>query len=442
MTMHYEGAVNDPRSLLSSSTMSWYQIGAVAITLSLCALDGFDVLAITFAAPGISREWGISKSALGVVFSAGLIGMAAGSFLISPLADLLGRRKIILLCLAVMAVGMLVTATSRSIAMLAAWRVVTGLGIGGMVSVIYPLAAEYANARRRDFAVGITAVGYGIGGVIGGLVVAELLRHFGWRSIFIFGGSVAILMGPLVYLRLPESVPFLIARARPNSLAQVNVFLARCSLPEVSELPLPDHAARRARRSDIFAPGLARATVTIALCNLLFVLSFYYLLNWLPQMVTELNFSASQAAQVSVATNLGGVLGGTALGWTSNRFGLKRLLLFSLCAAAGMITLFGQTPANFPLLIATAALTGIFLFASAIGIFAVLASAYPSHLRATGTGFVVGIGRVSSAAAPAIAGFMLAAGISGGEVALLMSLPALLTAIIFSTLDVRNVAIA
>jgi AAHS family 4-hydroxybenzoate transporter-like MFS transporter len=440
MTMHSEVAPQDPRSILLSSNMSFYQIGAVAITLSLCALDGFDVLAITFAAPGILKEWGTSKSALGVVFSAGLIGMAFGSLFVSPLADLVGRRKIILLCLAVMAFGMFLTATANSVSVLAAWRVVTGMGIGGMISVIYPLAAEYANARRRDLAVGITAVGYGIGGVIGGLVVAGLLRHFDWRSIFIFGGGVALAMAPIVYLRLPESVPFLIALGRPNALEQINAFLARCGLPQVLALPLREKKARPARRSDIFAPGMLRTTLTIAVGNLLFVLSFYYLLSWLPQMVAELGFSASQAAQVSVVTNLGGVLGGTALGWASSRFGLKRLLLLSLCAAACMITLFGRTPASLPLLIGAAALAGIFLFGSAVGIFAVVARSFPAHLRATGTGFVVGVARVSSAAAPAIAGFMLAAGISRGEVALFMSLPAVLTAIIFSTLTIREIS--
>ena len=140
------------RGLFERAPMSRTQVGAVAITVILSALDGFDVLSVTFVAPAISRDWGIGKAALGVVLSSGLGGMALGSFLIAPLADTLGRRRLILVSLSLMAVGMALSATSSSLVQLAAWRVVTGLGIGACVAVINPIAAEFANARRRSLA--------------------------------------------------------------------------------------------------------------------------------------------------------------------------------------------------------------------------------------------------------------------------------------------------
>jgi len=128
------------------------QVAAVAVTVIISALDGYDVLAASFAAPAISHAWGVGKAVLGLVLSSGLFGMALGALVLSPLADLVGRRRLVFLSLALMAVGMLLSALAQSLGQLVAWRVLTGVGIGAMVAVITPLAAEFANSRRRPLA--------------------------------------------------------------------------------------------------------------------------------------------------------------------------------------------------------------------------------------------------------------------------------------------------
>src|SRR5215218_3642054 len=121
----------DPRTVLAESPMSRAQIIAVAITIALNALDGFDVLAISFASPGIAAEWGIDRSALGVVLSMELIGMAIGSLVFGNVADRIGRRPTLLFCLSLMTIGMFMATTAGGVTSLSAWRVLTGLGIGG-----------------------------------------------------------------------------------------------------------------------------------------------------------------------------------------------------------------------------------------------------------------------------------------------------------------------
>src|SRR6188768_4004813 len=160
----------DPRETLSESPMSSAQLIAVVITIALNALDGFDVLSISFASPGIAKEWGMDRAALGFVLSMELIGMALGSILLGGLADKIGRRPTVLGCLVVMAFGMFMVTTSRgvlgsalhsvlSLFMMPAdyrlldlsmWRVFTGLGIGGMLAAINAVAAEFSNARRKS----------------------------------------------------------------------------------------------------------------------------------------------------------------------------------------------------------------------------------------------------------------------------------------------------
>ena len=194
-----------PQEILDRSPMRPLQITAVAICVLLNAVDGFDVLAISFASPGIASEWGIERAALGIVLSMELIGMAVGSVVIGPIADRYGRRPIILACLVFMTAGMFATAQASSVIELSAYRLGTGLGIGGMLAVINAMTAEYANARYRPMAVIIMASGYPLGAVLGGAVVSNMLVSFDWRVVFVFGGVVTALCIPLVYWLLPES---------------------------------------------------------------------------------------------------------------------------------------------------------------------------------------------------------------------------------------------
>ena len=147
----------DPRDTMSNSPLSWLQIIVIAITVGLNALDGFDVLSISFASPGIAKEWGIDRAALGIVLSMELVGMALGSIFLGGVADKTGRRPTVLGCLVVMAVGMYMVTTVKGLVDLSIWRVITGLGIGGMLAAINAVAAEFSNEKRRHLSVSIMA---------------------------------------------------------------------------------------------------------------------------------------------------------------------------------------------------------------------------------------------------------------------------------------------
>ncbi len=150
----------DPREVIDQSAMTSLQIAIIAIMFGLNALDGFDILSISLALPGIAEEWGINKAALGIVASMELIGMGLGSLFLGTAADKLGRRPTTLGCLAVMALGMFMVTATGSIFWLSFWRVVTGVGIGGLLTAITALSAEFSNSRRRDFCISMMAIGY------------------------------------------------------------------------------------------------------------------------------------------------------------------------------------------------------------------------------------------------------------------------------------------
>jgi len=229
----------DPRITAADLPMSPMQWAVVAITVGLSALDGFDVLVVTLVAPKLVAEWHIDHAALGMVLSAGLFGMPAGSLFLAPLADVFGRRRIIFSTLSLMGIGMILSCTAHGTWSLALYRLITGVGIGGMIPVINPIAAEFANAKRQDLAVSLMAVGYPIGGVVGASVAVYVMLYFRWPFLFFLGAALSLVMGLIVWRWLPESISFLIERPTSSSLARANILLERCRQPLVSALPPP-----------------------------------------------------------------------------------------------------------------------------------------------------------------------------------------------------------
>lgn len=418
--------------------MSRLQIVAVAITIGLNALDGFDVLSIAFASPGIMKDWGISKATLGFVLSMELAGMAVGSLILGGVADKIGRRPTVLGCLVLMSVGMFMAARTQGVYDLSIWRIVTGLGIGGVLAAINAVAAEFSSFKRRHLCVSIMAIGYPIGAVLGGLVVAQLLTTQSWHSVFYFGSIVTVAFIPLVLLLVPESVAWLVRKQPPGALEKVNRTLTRMGHPTVTSLPTISPEVRNRSVADIFAPGLIATTLIVAFGYFFHITTFYFVLKWVPNIVVEMGFPASSAARVLVWANVGGACGGAVLGLLTLRFGVKGLTIGAMILSAIMVTLFGRSPADFTVLSLMCALSGFCTNAAIVGMYAIFAQAFPTHVRATGTGFGIGVGRGGSVLAPIIAGLLFNAGVGVPTVALLLSLGSLIAAGIVSMLKLRT----
>lgn len=406
----------DLHRLFDEGPMSGAQVTAVAVTAVLSALDGYDVLSVTFAAPALVHAWHVGKAALGVVLASGLLGMAAGSLGLAPLADVVGRRRVVLGALLVMVAGGVLSALSRNVIQMAGSRVFTGLGIGVLVAVITPLASEFANARRRAFAVTVMAVGYPVGGVLGGLAAAWLLKASGWAAIFWAKSFVALLVLPAVLWLMPESPAFILARARPDALEKINAYLRRCRRGTVAALPPP--AAGSGGYRALFAGDMARATLRLTLANGLFVMTAYYVLSWLPQMVVDAGYKPSTASLVSSLANLAGVGGGLLLGAAARRLGLQGLVAGALIGLGVATAAFGLAPNALPLLMLAAGVCGFFLISGISGLYATIAATFTSRSRASGSGFVIGVGRATSATAPYLAGWMFASGLTRAQVSL------------------------
>jgi MFS family permease len=344
----------DPRETLAKSPMSRLQVGAVAITVGLNALDGFDVLSISFASPGIAREWGIDRAALGFVLMMELLGMGLGSVLLGGVADRIGRRWMLLGCLAVMT--------------------------GGMLAATNAVAAEFSNSRRRGLCVSLMA------------------------------------------------------------LAKINRSLARMGHAVVNALPTLSVETRERSVTDIFSANLVRVTALMTLAYFLHITTFYFILKWVPKIVVDMGFTPSAAAGVLVWANVGGATGGAVLGLLSLRFGLKHLTMFVLGMSTLMVAVFGRGQATLAQLSLVCAMTGLFTNAGVVGLYGIMAQVFPTHVRATGTGFTIGIGRAGSMLAPIIAGFLFRAGYDLEFVAVTMGVGSPVAAVALWMLPLRSEA--
>nr|WP_295662009.1 MFS transporter [Polymorphobacter sp.] len=397
---------------LAKAPMSRVQIAAVALSVALNALDGFDVLSITFAAPGITKAWGIGPAQLGIALSSGLVGMSIGSLALAPLGDRHGRRPLILASLVFMAVGMLLTATSTGIVTLCLWRVLTGVGIGGMVATINAVASEFANERRRDLSVAVMTIGLPLGGLIGGFAVAELVVTHGWQSIFVAGGLVTAVFIPIVWFGLPESLEFLARQGTPAARQQIDRILARMGHPPLAAgVVLTAAPVSRGSFVELFGPRFRVVTLLIVAAYFLHITTFYFFSGWLPKLLTDIGYTAPDAIRTSALMSLGGVLGGSAFGWAAPRFGLTRLVVFAMVGTAVTFVVFGHV-SGLAALQGMAFLAGIFVYSGIVGLYALIARTFPAELRVTGTGLAIGIGRAGAVLGPVIGGFLIAAGTS------------------------------
>jgi MFS family permease len=405
----------------------------LVVALMLSALDGYDTLSMAFVAPVVAREWHLTKDVIGVLLASSLGGMALGAIFLSPFADRFGRRAAVFGALLLLIVGTVLSAASGSVPLLAGARLLTGIGIGVMVAMTTLIAAEFSNVQRRSVAVAsVATLGFPMGGILGGLASSAIFKYASWHWVFLTGSLSGAAMLTMVALVLPESPVFIIARSAPGALERVNHILRGLGQPVIAELP----RARDRRDSHygaLFTPTWRGMALRLAGIGILMATSSYYILNWLPQMVTDAGFTAAQGSLVSALSGVVGVFGGVGFAAFAARFTPTRVAVTAMIGVALGFVTFGLAPPVIPAFVATAGLFG-FCLAGATGmLYTIMADAFPAALRASGMGLIMGSARVVSASGPALAGVMFAHGMTRAGVSLTFALGPLAAAALMGT---------
>ncbi len=319
----------DVDRVLESAKLRGPALLAIVCAASSLILDGFDLQAVGFAAPALVGDFGVERAALGPALAASLVGMAFGAAGIGALGDRWGRRNTLLLSTALFGVATLLAATATSVATLALWRFITGIGLGGALTAATALIAEFSPRRLRSQAIAAIQVGVPVGGMLGALLAAELIPMHGWRSVFVVGGVLPLVSAAVMYFVLPESPRFLANRAHATQalaalLSRIDPGGRYCATDEF--VLGEDLSTSRSGVRALFSPQLRWDTVIVSLAFLTNMFAVYAFFNWAPLVLTSLGFELVTAVRGALVFNLAGIAGVIACAWLFARLGSRRPL--------------------------------------------------------------------------------------------------------------------
>jgi benzoate transport len=388
--------------------MSRYQWLIVGLCIVLNALDGFDVLAMAFTANSVTRDFGLSGGQLGILLSAGLVGMAAGSLGLAPFADVIGRRPMVLISVGLATAGMLLSALAHSAVELGIWRVVTGVGIGGILACTNVIVSEYSSKRWRGLAISLYTAGYGVGATLGGTAAVALQASFGWRSVFLLGGLCTGATLLLLAALLPESVDFLASRRPRNVVERLNKIARRIGQPAVTELPAAAaRAGKKNKVSELFTPGNRRSTGLVWLAFFATMFGFYFVNSWTPRLLVTAGMTESQGVIGGLMLTLGGTFGALLYGLLTLRWNSRKVLVIFAVLSAATMVMFISTAGVLALAFVAGGVVGMLINGCIAGMYTIAPALYGASVRSTGVGWAIGIGRAGAIVAPLIAGALL-----------------------------------
>ena len=400
------------REKIDHSPMSVYQWAIVVMAAIMNFLDGFDVLAIAFTATNISKEFGLSKTEFGVLVSAGLVGMVAGSMLLAPLADKFGRRPILLLSVALSAIGLLISGLSTTPEVLGLSRAITGLGVGGILVGTNVITSEYSSKKWRSFAISVYAAGFGIGAMIGGMIAKSLQATYTWHSVYFVGAAMTTVVFIVLLLWLPESIDYLNSKQPKDTKVRLNKIARKLGFSGEWEptSQVVESAATKLPISQLFGKKYLRATLLLWLSFFAIMFCFYFSSSWTPALLKEAGMTVEESINVGMMISLGGAAGSLLYGLIASRWSARSVLMYFTVASSAAIVVFILCSANLGLAMILGIIVGALINGCISGLYTINPATYDADIRNTGVGWAIGAGRAGSVLAPTVAGMLLDSG--------------------------------
>ncbi len=385
----------DVQAFLNEHPFSRYQWLVFALCFFIVLLDGFDTAAIGYIAPSLTTEWGIARPALAPVLSAALFGLAFGALSAGPLADRFGRKAILIGSVLVIGTACLASAFSGNLDQLVMLRFVTGLGLGAAMPNAVTLMSEYCPEGRRAMVTNAMFCGFPLGAAFGGFLAAWMIPLWGWRSVLVLGGIAPLVLAAVLLVLLPESVRYMVAHNHP--VERIRAVLRRISetAAGASGFVMTEKAPATKTRNGIavvLSRGYLVGSVMLWVAYFMGLVIFYALINWMPILFKDAGLAPRDAALIAALFPLGGV-GAVLSGWLMDRFNANRIIAFGFVLTYGAVYAIGQVAGNVGLLVVTVFAAGTIMNTAQTSLPSLAASFYPTHGRATGVAWMLGLGR-------------------------------------------------
>jgi AAHS family 4-hydroxybenzoate transporter-like MFS transporter len=435
----------DIAQVIDAARFGGLSFWVTALSFIIMTVDGYDLQSVAFAAPALAAEWNVKRELLGPVLAASIAGMGVGSILLGWLGDRIGRKSSLCLCIAVLSLGSFASAHAASLNLLVLFRFITGIGLGGATPLATALIAEWTPARWRNVAVAAVVVGVPLGGSLGAVVASWIIPAYGWRSVFLVGAVLPLVLLVAASLRLPESPKYLVRR--PQQRARLASSLNRLVGEQrftgsedfvVRELETPPGSAL----TTLVRPPYLGTTLLIWAAFACNTLSLYSFVNWLPTVLSSVHGMSMQSAlHGSAVFNFGGIVGALVGSALISRYGSRLVGLAIALAGVGASILIGMTlmsPGQ-----AAAAGTGLLLLVAVAGVcmngmqvflYAVSAHSYPTHIRGSGVGCASAMARAGGVLSSVVGSAFFALGLSSAEFFYILAATIALTAVSFASL--------
>jgi MFS transporter, AAHS family, benzoate transport protein len=381
------------------------------LVLLCCALiiifDGYDLAVVGIALPAIMKDLNVDPTQAGFMVSSALFGMMFGAIFLGTIADRIGRRWAIVICITLFSVFTAAAALTRDPVLFGILRFLAGLGIGGVMPNVVAHMTEYSPKKMRATLVTLMFSGYAVGGIIAALLGKGLIESYGWQSVF-YAAIMPVLLIPAILKLLPESMPFLLAKGRHEELKRIAARIEPSYKPQASdELTVPaKDKAHGAPTRQLFADGRGFSTVMFWIAFFMCLFMVYALSSWLTKLMAGAGYSLGSALTFVLVLNLGAVVGAVGGGWLADRFHIKYVLAAMYALAAVSVSLLGFAMPQ-ELLFIVVALAGASTIGTQIVANAYTGQFYPMAIRSTGLGFALGIGRSGAILAPIVIGVLV-----------------------------------
>ena len=396
-------------ALIDEKKVGAFQYLVVTLCGLVMLLDGFDTQAVSYLAPLMVAEWGLSPNVLGTIFSSALAGLMVGYLVLSPLSDRYGHRRVLLVSTVIFAALTLATTFARGAGDVIALRFLTGMGLGAAIPSAVALTGEYSPKRLRASFVLAIYCGFSLGFVAAGIAAAWLIPEYGWRSLLWVGGITPLVLAAILFVQLPESVDFLVRTGADRQriwdlLRRIDPRLASSTPAE--QFTIDQERAHGVTR--IVQSGRLAGTALLWLIFIINLAEFYALQSWLPTVLTRLSYPISEVALVTSLTTTGGIVAAFVVGPAMDRLGYYAPLVIVYLAGAVFVALTGATLTDARWMLLTVAfMAGFCVSGGQKSIIALAAVFYPAPVRSTGVGWALGIGRIGGIAGPLLFGMLL-----------------------------------
>jgi len=423
----------DVQSFLDRHPFSAFQWRIFALTFLVVLLDGFDTSAIGYIAPSLAGEWGASKMALAPVLSAALFGLAFGALAAGPLADKLGRKRVLVGAVLVFGLGCLASAFSGSLSELVGLRFVTGLGLGAAMPNAVTLTSEYCPEHRRATITNTMFCGFPLGAACGGFLAAWMIPHLGWRSVLVLGGVAPLVLVALMVVLLPESVRYMVAKKfSPERIRAVLRRISESAAQATSFSMTEKNQAGPAPETTsgigvVLSPAYIVGSVMLWIAYFMGLVIFYAMINWMPILFREANVPPQTATVISALFSLGGV-GAIAFGWLMDRYNANKIIATGYALTAVTVYLIGQALGNVGALVVAVFVGGTLMNTAQSSMPALAAAFYPTQGRATGIAWMLGLGRFGGIAGSYLVAELATRHLGFGQIFAVLAVPALIAA--------------